>query len=139
MWVSSSIILIGAISLAWSLVVALDDDFNFIIEKEYKNKTTFLLKIVIISLLLLAIGISGRIYIYIHHNQINKIKAMIAEEYPDAFDFKIDKDRPLEGKFDYNDITYIFKEIETIKGKNILYISQDGQKSDDVKIINMND
>lgn len=62
MWVSSSIILIGAISLAWSLVVALDDDFNFIIEKEYKNKTTFLLKIVIISLLLLAIGISGRIY-----------------------------------------------------------------------------
>ena len=99
MWVSSSIILIGAISLAWSLVVALDDDFNFIIEKEYKNKTTFLLKIVIISLLLLAIGISGRIYI--HHNQINKIKAMIAEEYPDAFDFKIDKDRPLEGKFDY--------------------------------------
>lgn len=65
MWVSSSIILIGAISLAWSLVVALDDDFNFIIEKEYKNKTTFLLKIVIISLLLLAIGISGRIYIYI--------------------------------------------------------------------------
>lgn len=88
MWVSSSIILIGAISLAWSLVVALDDDFNFIIEKEYKNKTTFLLKIVIISLLLLAIGISGRIYI--HHNQINKIKAMIAEEYPDAFDFKID-------------------------------------------------
>lgn len=42
MWVSSSIILIGAISLAWSLVVALDDDFNFIIEKEYKNKTTFL-------------------------------------------------------------------------------------------------
>ena len=46
MWVYSSIILIGAISLAWSLVVALDDDFNFIIEKEYKNKTTFLLKIV---------------------------------------------------------------------------------------------
>lgn len=137
MWISSSIILIGAISLAWSLVVALDDDFNFIIEKEYKNKTTFLLKIVIISLLLLAIGISGRIYI--HYNQINKIKAMIAEEYPDAFDFKIDKDRPLEGKFDYNDITYIFKEIETIKGKNILYISQDGQKSDDVKIININD
>ncbi|RGM75437.1 hypothetical protein [Agathobacter rectalis] len=133
MWVASCIILIGAISLACSLVLvfALDDD------KEYKDKTIFLLKIVIISLLLLAIGISGRIYI--HHNQISKIKAIIAKEYPDAVDFKIDKDRPLGGKFDYNGAKYIFKEIEAIKGKNILYISQDGQKSDDVKIINMND
>lgn len=81
MWVASCIILIGAISLACSLVLvfALDDD------KEYKDKTIFLLKIVIISLLLLAIGISRRIYI--HHNQISKIKAIIAKEYPDAVDF----------------------------------------------------
>lgn len=56
MWVADCIILIGAISLACSLVFVLDDD------KEYKDKTIFLLKIVIISLLLLAIGISGRIY-----------------------------------------------------------------------------
>ena len=131
MWVASCIILIGAISLACSLVFVLDDD------KEYKDKTIFLLKIVIISLLLLAIGISGRIYI--HHNQISKIKAIIAKEYPNAVDFKIDKDRPLEGKFDYNGAKYIFKETEAIKGKNILYISQDGQKGDDVKIISIND
>lgn len=64
MWVSSSIILIGAISLAWSLVVALDDDFNFIIEKEYKNKTTFLLKIVIISFYFWQLGYQD-VYIYI--------------------------------------------------------------------------